>query len=729
VLIELTLDSSVSSAPTAFTSAIASAVYTLEALLPVESVANINVGYGEVAGQPLGDALGESSTDEILTSYANVLAGLKANAQTAEAISADSTLPANDPTSGGSENYAIALAEAKALGLYSGSGTDGSVGFSSTYAFSYNPQQRAVSGDYDFIGTALHEMTEVLGRIAGLSSGDYSVQDLFRYTGDNVRALASAPGSYFSINNGATALAAYNSVAGGDLGDWASSVGADSFLAFSNSDNVDALTSADLTLMDVLGYGAADPFAGSSWNAARFTDPTHATLSGTVIDLLDDVSSVQVFDGATSLGFATLNALTGAWTLNATLSAGSHSSLSFTVKDGGGETESFAFGSTLRTGITGQAYSAVEADPDLNRYFTTGVTNASYTTQEEDVDSANKLVALAYTGVTNQNYSSYTYDYDAGVFAGEQYFITSVSGQPYSAYEEDTNSTGRLGKLDFTGVSGYPYSSFEYDYAAGVQTEQRYFFTNVVGLNDNYNAYEVDLDPNGKLDRVAYTGVVGVGYTSYEDDYDAGVLTAQKFDFTGITSEPYTDVEEDFDASSKLTAVTLSGLTNSPYSAVTTDYSNGAITGQTYDFTGITGQAYDAYQVYENAAGARTEEIVDNTNGTHLIEGYVNSLSLTSAHNDALIGGGSAEHFALATGFGQDQITDFYAHDSGSTPDTINLSPSDFGDWSTFSGDAAPTSNNASVIVTSKITGDALTLVDVTMAALSGLKNDFTFNA
>ena len=38
---------------------------------------------------------------------------------------------------------------------------------SSTSSFTFDPFHRAVAGDYDAIGTMEHEITEVLGRIAG----------------------------------------------------------------------------------------------------------------------------------------------------------------------------------------------------------------------------------------------------------------------------------------------------------------------------------------------------------------------------------------------------------------------------------------------------------------------------------------------------------------------------------------------------------------------------------
>jgi hypothetical protein len=47
-------------------------------------------------------------------------------------------------------------------------------------------------------------MTEVMGRIAGLSSFGYSVMDLFRYSAPGERQLTGGQVAYFSIDGGTT---------------------------------------------------------------------------------------------------------------------------------------------------------------------------------------------------------------------------------------------------------------------------------------------------------------------------------------------------------------------------------------------------------------------------------------------------------------------------------------------------------------------------------------------
>ena len=129
---------------------------------------NIDVGWGEVAGQSLGGALGASETNLGVFSYSQVKAALAADATSADDATAVASLPGSDPTGGGS--FLLATAEAKALGLGTGAAVDGYVGFSSSVNYTFDPNNRAVSGAYDFIGVAEHEISEVMGRIALLGT-------------------------------------------------------------------------------------------------------------------------------------------------------------------------------------------------------------------------------------------------------------------------------------------------------------------------------------------------------------------------------------------------------------------------------------------------------------------------------------------------------------------------------------------------------------------------------
>src|SRR5207249_4355302 len=103
-------------------------------------------------------------------------------------MTAVGSLPVTDPTGGRRE--LMATAEAKALGLRSSGGTDGFVGFDATARWTFDPNNRAMSGAFDFLGVAEHEFSEVLGRSADLVALDVIGYDLVSGGG----ALGTSPG-------------------------------------------------------------------------------------------------------------------------------------------------------------------------------------------------------------------------------------------------------------------------------------------------------------------------------------------------------------------------------------------------------------------------------------------------------------------------------------------------------------------------------------------------------
>jgi hypothetical protein len=230
--------------------------FTTHALL------NIHVGLGEVNGQPLANgALGESETQGYAVSYAtltNVLGAADANLvssglMSAGAVTAVSALSA--------KTFFVASAEAKALGLVNptSTATDGYIGFSAGSLISFTGVIGA--SQYDGVGVAAHELSEVMGRIGieGTQSGYYTPLDLFRYSGVNQPDLSPAAG-YFSTDMGATAANYFNAgTNGGDAADWATrpSNATDAFDAFGNPGVTLQVSSSDLLSVAVLGYHPA----------------------------------------------------------------------------------------------------------------------------------------------------------------------------------------------------------------------------------------------------------------------------------------------------------------------------------------------------------------------------------------------------------------------------------------------------------------------------------------
>ena len=287
-VINVIYDSSVSNAPPAFTAAIQSAVTYLESIITAPITVNIDVGYGEIGGQSLeSGALGESETYLNSYSYSSIKSAL-ANVDP----SAANSLPASAP---GEMWLSDAQAESLGLAGTNNSGTvDAYAGFSSVYPFTYDPNNRAVAGDYDFIGVVEHEFTEDLGRIdlfnesLGGGQNGYSLLDLYHYTLPGVHTYTGTSADYFSVNGGVTNLDNFNSNPNGDLGDWAASAGNDSFLAFSNSGVENVVSQTDITEMNALGFEIAGQ------NGIVVAGPTsEAVQGGAAVQL---ASSVTITD-------------------------------------------------------------------------------------------------------------------------------------------------------------------------------------------------------------------------------------------------------------------------------------------------------------------------------------------------------------------------------------------------------------------------------------------------
>jgi hypothetical protein len=278
LVFNITYDSSVSNAPAGFTSAITDVVNYYESVFNDPVTVNIDVGWGEVAGQSLGGALGASETNLGVFSYSQVKAALAADATSAGDATAVASLPGSDPTGGGS--FLLATAEAKALGLGTGAAVDGYVGFSSSVNYTFDPNNRAVSGAYDFIGVAEHEISEVMGRIALLGtplgglSHTYSALDLFRYSSPGARQLAAGNTAYFSLDGGNTDLNNFNALSGADAGDWASGGGNDAYNASARSGVAELVSTNDLRVLDAIGWDRG---------ASRIDTPPVVTVSNSNI--------------------------------------------------------------------------------------------------------------------------------------------------------------------------------------------------------------------------------------------------------------------------------------------------------------------------------------------------------------------------------------------------------------------------------------------------------------
>jgi hypothetical protein len=323
----LSYDSSTSTAPAGFFTAFQAAINFYETNYADLITINLHVGWGEINGHSLNAGnLGQSETFQpAFYTYSQIRAALMSDAKSPDDATAVANLPATDPTGGAS--FTMANAEAKALGLLAGNATgiDGYVGFATNSSYTFDLNNRAVPGKYDFFALASHEITEIMGRYGlgqnGQSSGLYCPIDLFRYLSAGHPDLVPTNGAYFSIDGGHTVINTFHGTGGGDLSDWLGST-LDSYNEALTQGQKLNISAGDLTEMDVLGYDRVAP-----------SPSLVITATGSRNIIISWTSSYTNFDVQTNSNLATTNWQPANYTITTT--NGSNHSISITPSPAG----------------------------------------------------------------------------------------------------------------------------------------------------------------------------------------------------------------------------------------------------------------------------------------------------------------------------------------------------------------------------------------------------------
>jgi FG-GAP-like repeat len=266
VNIIISYDSSVTSQSGAFQSLFDGAVNAAVQFYDQEFTNNITVNVTFAWGSLGAGAIAENQFYYDTYSYATIVSALKATQISSDDIAAYTTLPANDPTGG--NGFIVTAAQARVLGLpFGGTPFDDFVTLNSDFGpsgYTFDPNNRAVSGKYDAIGALEHEVSEgIFGRIGNLGltvngqSGLYTPLDLFRYSSPGVRDFSPGNNDFFSVD-GQHLLTEFNNhnQFGGDVSDWYPSIQGDSY-GDGYKGVMGAVTPTDLRELDVLGWNLA----------------------------------------------------------------------------------------------------------------------------------------------------------------------------------------------------------------------------------------------------------------------------------------------------------------------------------------------------------------------------------------------------------------------------------------------------------------------------------------
>ncbi len=247
--------------PDGFKNAVAAAVAFLQSEFSNPITINIDLTMGTVNGAA-------STYPLVAPAYSEIRTALIDNPGIGSRLTA--LLPASDPVPG-NHQYVMTPVESHALGLVATdpAPVDGTITVSNLQNFwDFNQADGIAAGQDDLTGVIEHEITEIMGRAAGLGlakagvASAYYPLDLFRYASAGQLQTGTGGPSYFSLDGGKSNLGDFNNfetgTSIGDLGDWGSTDGPNALNAVGTSGVVLPFTAVDVVEMETLGYSPVD---------------------------------------------------------------------------------------------------------------------------------------------------------------------------------------------------------------------------------------------------------------------------------------------------------------------------------------------------------------------------------------------------------------------------------------------------------------------------------------
>ena len=510
--VNLVWDPSVAKAPSGFKSTVMAAIQFLSGYFSDKITININVGFGEVDGSPLGaTALGESNSYLTSLPY-DLMSGALSNAATTTTdVSVLAALPAGAPVSGAT--YWTTTAQAKALGLISPTdpSVDGSIGFSSSAPFTYGNVASIASGTYNFYAVVLHEITEVMGRqlLTGSTLGgapkSFSLMDMLHYSAPGVLDFTQSAPGYLSPDGGVTSLGAVNTVSGADAGDWSSAVTNNAFDAFSSPGVVNAITRNDLTLLDAIGYS---PDIGWTVSAASVAEAP-------VLQADSRVASFSISDTASAVQ-AAIDALNGDSKLSSiSFTDTGRASVTLTYAQFKADTSALlAFAGDYALVVTGAPVSAaasLQSNAQVTSFSLTDTTQAV----QSNLDALNGDMKLAAVGFTDAGTPALSMTYQQYVSDAVGHVLVPIgSPQPMVAWRPLTSTFAGSYQLVVSGVPAWA--------APFLQADSRVVSFSATDTASNIQAAIDALNGDSKLSSLSFTDAgtssLSIGYTQYITD-------------------------------------------------------------------------------------------------------------------------------------------------------------------------------------------------------------------